>query len=170
MIETKKDYLMKLKEIEGFIDAGKTVPFGTLVNTKAMNAHIEELKGIVSSQIKDAQAILSREAEIIQEAEEEARQIVERTKYEIMNQDIAHQAEDYARNLVAKAQEEAKDKIKNASDLRTKMLISSHKYLENLFDEMEQQLIETKNLIADNRDEIRDSLQKKIEMMDKLTS
>lgn len=85
-----------------------------------------------------------------------------------MSQDIAKQAEDYARDLVLSAQEEVKDKLKKASDLRQKMIISNHKYLENLYDEMEKQLKEHQQILAENREELRHYLHKKMEMMEKL--
>lgn len=168
MEDTNKDYLMKIKEIEAFIDSGKATLIGTVVNTKAINKHLEELKEIINTQLSQAQNVLDREQDILREAELEAESMIERTRREIMSQDIAQQAEDYARNIVLDAQDEVKEKITEARDLRQKMLISSHKYLENLFTDVEQQLIEQQRTIASNRDEIRDSLKKKIEMMDKL--
>lgn len=170
MEETKKDYLAKIKEIEGYVDSGRSVGFGTFVKSTILNRHLNELKNIIEEQLLHANSILEQEQTIIRQARLQAKEIVESAKDEVMNQDIAQQAENYARDLVLKAQEEAKEKIKNASDLRQKMLINSHKYLENLFTEMEQQLLEQRQIISDNRDEIRDSLQKKIDLMDGLPS
>lgn len=168
MQETKKDYTLKLKEIKGFIDTGKTAVFGTIINTSKLNVHLDELKQIVEEQLNEATSIISREQSIIQEAHEEATRIIEDAQVQVMNQDIAHQAEEYARDLVFQAQEEAKEKIRKANDIRQKMLISSHKYLENLFDELQKQLEEQQEIIAGNRDDIRQSLQKKLEILDTL--
>lgn len=168
MEETKKDYTAKLKEIKGYVDTGKTVPFGTLINTGKLNAHLEELKEIVESQLKEAASIIEREEKIIQDAHAKAAEIIEEAQEQVMNQDIAHQAEEYARDLVFQAQEEAKEKIRKATDIRQKILISSHKYLENVFDEIQQQLAEQQQIIIENRDSIRESMQNKLDILETL--
>lgn len=168
MQETKKDYETKIKEIIGFVDSGKAALVGTLVNTKAFNQHIEELKQIVEEQVKKADEIIADKERTLHNARLEAKEIIEEAKREVMSQDIAKQAEDYARDLVLSAQEEVKDKLKKASDLRQKMIISNHKYLENLYDEMEKQLKEHQQILAENREELRHYLHKKMEMMEKL--
>jgi len=180
MENTKKTYETKLNEIQGFVDSSRTGLGGVFVKKTQLNQHFDELQAIVKEQMEASNDILARKESLIQEGEAEAQKIIEKTRREILNQDMVMEANEYANNLVIETRREAAEHLKESKEQSETMLIHAHEYLENVFTDMEikvdqhiesliDQLSAIKSVIAENRNEIRYSLQQRMESLDKAT-
>ena len=124
----------------------------------------------IKEDLDELNKIKERETKILEEAQAEAEHIRKRAREEVENQDIAKHAREYAKEIMQKAQKKAQNMLDEAQDLRNQLVVNSHKYVDTLFDDYEKQLIEQQQTINHNRDQIRLSLEKKMEVMQQIKS
>lgn len=165
MTNTKTE--QKILEIEAHLENEKFFlpPFGTFVKKKQMEEYLAELKEEVQEDLQELNNIRETRETIILEAQEEADRIRQELREEIENQDIALQAREIAREIIQKSQEKAEFILLEAKKLRGDLIINSHKYVDNLFEDFEKELLDTQDKILKNREELRTSLDKKMELM-----
>lgn len=156
----------KILEIEAHLETeAKNYIFGAFVNKKQMEEYLEELKETIAEDLSELNEIKEMRERIILEAQEEADRIRQQVRAEIEQQDIALQAREIAREIIQTAQERAETVLSEAKELRNQLIVNSHKYVDTLFDSFEKELLETQEKIAENREQLRSSLEKKMELM-----
>lgn len=157
----------KILEIEAHLETETKYvpPFGSFVKRKQMEEYLEDLKEAIADDLSELNEIKEMRERIILEAQEEADRIRQEVRAEIEQQDIALQAREIAREIIQTAQERAETVLSEAKELRNQLIVNSHKYVDTLFDSFEKELLETQEKIADNREQLRSSLEKKMELM-----
>lgn len=165
MTNTKTE--QKILEIEAHLETEKLYlpPFGTFVKKKQMEEYLADLKEELKEDLKELNNIKETREMIILEAQEEADRVRQEVREEIERQDIALQAREIAREIIQKAQEKAETILVEAKGLRNQLIVNSHKYVDTLFDSFEKELMETQEKIGENREQLRASLEKKMELM-----
>lgn len=156
----------KILEIEAHLETEARMSFfGSVINKKQIEEHLEDLKEAIAEDLSELNEIKEMRERIILEAQEEADRARQLARAEIEQQDIVLQAREMAREIIQTAQERAETVLSEAKELRNQLIVNSHKYVDTLFDSFEKELIETQEKIADNREQLRTSLEKKMELM-----
>lgn len=157
----------KIIEIESYLETEKIhlPPLGAFVKKKKMDEFLNELKAEVFEDLSELNDIKQMKERIILEAQEEADRIRQELRMEIERQDIAIQAREISRDMIQKAQTKAESILVEAKELRNQLIVNSHKYVDNLMADFEKDLVETQEKMTQNREQLRSSLDNKMEMM-----
>ena len=181
MTQTKTE--LKISDIEVFAETEKFFipPAGAFVKRKKLLQLLDELKEAFNDDLKELREINRDKEKIINDAHDEARRIKQKAISEMENQDIVKRATAYATELAQKANEKAErtineakeqsEKLLNeAKDLRNQLIINSHRYVDTLFEDLEKELVKRQEELSVNREQLRLSLEKKMELMKKLSN
>lgn len=165
--KTKTKTEQKILEIQAHIEteAKFVPPFGTYINKKQMEEHLIDLKEAIKEDLTELNEMKETREKIILEAQEQADKIRIDVREEIERQDIALQARDVAKEIIVKAQSHAATILSEAKELRNQLIVNSHKYVDTLFDGTEKELIDIQEKINENREKLRISLEKKMDLM-----
>lgn len=157
----------KIVDFEAYIESEKLFlpPMGTYVKKKQIDKYLSELKEHLDSDFSELHSLMATKEQIILEAQQEADRIRQHARMEVERQDIVIQARDMARDMIQKAQVKAETMLSEAKELRNQLIVNSHKYVDNVLDDMEKELITKQDQISANREQFRNSLDKKMDLM-----
>lgn len=157
----------KIVDFEAYIESENLYlpPMGAYVKKKQIDKYLSELKEHLHSDFNELHSLMATKEQIILEAQQEADRIRQHARMEVERQDIVLQARDMARDMIQKAQVKAETMLSEAKELRNQLIVNSHKYVDNVLDDMEKELITKQDLISANREQFRNSLDKKMDLM-----
>jgi L-ascorbate metabolism protein UlaG (beta-lactamase superfamily) len=162
-----------LKEMDDLIAcvalAPSYIPTISFVKTAELKKHVDKLDKAVASVIENSEKVNTEKEKILQEAREEAQQLLLATRRKIEQQDVVQQAHAYAKQIVLEAQKKVQDLLVEGQEVQQQLILSSHKYVDHLFDNVDKHLEEKREKIAVNREELQRSLNERMNKMDKLS-
>lgn len=169
----------KLSEIQDFIHYSFEVPVigKVVVSAKEVNQHLQELKQALDKDLVEAKKIKEARNQIIDEAREEAEYILQTARAQVENQDLIKQANEYAREIGIDAQKRADEIIHRAEKHGEELIIGIYEYVqglcgdvEGMFVNVEQQVKMVRDKLTENREQMRDVVQEKMETLEKAGS
>lgn len=171
----------KISEIETYIDNCNPILNRALVSPKELKMYFEELKSMIVADLKESIDIKQRKEEMIKEAELEAERIRQAARDELQRDPVVKQAKAYAKEIIHKAQKDAETTLIEAKKLRDELVINGHQYVDHMLteiekefthvlSEVEKEFTEKRSIIIQNREQLRNSLEKKVESIQTTTS
>ena len=127
-----------LNDLEEMVEESTKIPLTgkILIDADELLDYVDRIRAVLPDEIKQAKWITREHQRIIADAEQEAKRIVQQTQDNLIKQaeesEIARQAQDYAEQLVIKAQNTASDIRGGASEYADKVLISLETHLEKV--------------------------------------
>lgn len=138
-------------------------PFaGRSVKKSHLEDYLTELKQTIKEDFNDLNNIHALKEQIILDAQQEADSIRQAARDEVEKQDIAVSANEYAKQILSRAKEEAEAILNEASQLRNDLIINTHKYCDNLLESVETEVGKFHSTLNDSRSELRLMLDNKI--------
>lgn len=135
---SKVEVLDILNDLEELVEESTKIPLTgkVLIDADELLDYVDRIRAVLPDEIKQAKWITREHQRIIADAEQEAKRIVVITQEEISKQagetEIARQAQEYAEQLVAKAQNSALDIRGGASEYADDVLRSLEAHLEKV--------------------------------------
>jgi phage shock protein A len=165
MTNTKTE--QKITEIVNNLETEKIYvpPFGYFIKEKLMETYLKDLKSIATEELSELSDIKNMKEQIILDAQADGERIRQEARSEVERQDVVLQAREVAKEVIQKSQSKAESTLLEAKELRNQLIVNTHKYVDNLFDDLEKELVEKKEKISSNREVLRSSLDKKMELM-----
>ncbi|MCI8553927.1 MAG: ATP synthase F0 subunit B [Clostridiales bacterium] len=118
-----------LEQIDDMIDKAWSMPLSggkCLIEADHLRDIIDDIRGNMPSEIRQAKAIVADRADIISTARREAEGIVrtaeERARHMVAQQEITRQAQQKANELLGQAQQKAREMRKGATDFSEDLL------------------------------------------------
>ena len=147
--ETKA--VRKINEIKAFVDYSFHIPMAgtTLVNAKTMKEHLKELNDMMEQDFEESKKIKELRTEILQQARDEADEIIRRAKEEIEKQDLIEQARNYAKQIADAAYKEANSIIDEAKQARHQMLLETYSTLDSVYLQTQKDLTQAAGEITE---------------------
>ena len=142
--------LQLLEEIEDIIESGSSIPFAQkeLIDKRELLEIIKDIRIKLPDEVKQAQWIKEERQRILAEAQQEADTILEEANNHILSMidqsEITRKANERAEEIIAQAQNSAKEMRLGAKD-----------YVDSMLESAQENLIELVNTIKINRDEIK---------------
>lgn len=142
--------LKLLEELEDIIENGSSIPFAqkVLVDKREMLEIIKDIRIHLPDEVKQAQWIREERQRILAEAQQEADTVLEEANGHILSMidqsEITKQANSRAEEIIAHAQNSAKEMRLGAKD-----------YVDSLLESVQENLIEIVNTVKENRDEMK---------------
>ncbi|ABW18988.1 ATP synthase subunit B family protein [Alkaliphilus oremlandii] len=142
--------LQLLEEIEDIIESGSSIPFAqkVLIDKRELLEIIKDIRIKLPDEVKQAQWIKEERQRILAEAQQEADTILEEANNHILSMidqsEITRKANERAEEIIAQAQNSAKEMRLGAKD-----------YVDSMLESAQENLIELVNTIKINRDEIK---------------
>jgi len=140
----------QIDEIEDFLESCKAAAFSSnkiIVDKIQIEELLEELRSRIPNEIKQSQRLLQNKDQIINEANETGKDIIEDAKKEakrILDEHaIAQQARGMADNMMAEAHLEAERIVKDANREAAEVRESAIAYTDSLLQSMENVLLHT---------------------------
>lgn len=140
----------QIDEIEDFLESCKAAAFSSnkiIVDKIQIEELLEELRSRIPNEIKQSQRLLQNKDQIINEANETGKDIIEDAKKEakklLDEHDIAKQAKGIADNMIADAHIESERIIKDAQREASEVRESAIAYIDSLLQNMENLLAHT---------------------------
>ena len=96
------DIMALVDDLEKILDAGRSVPLahGRLVDTEKVYEIIDEIRGSLPDELKEARRIVKERQEMLQEAESQANRMLEQARDRVENvageQEVVRSAKDQA--------------------------------------------------------------------------
>jgi metal-responsive CopG/Arc/MetJ family transcriptional regulator len=151
-----------LTEMKTLLDSERT--FGMYVKAKKMKSMLVHLEDQLKVELDELIEYREWKNQLIDQAHEEASVIRRKAEEEVYQQNVTQKANQYAKQIVEKAEYEANNTIAEAKEKRKKILIHTHSYIDNLLDGMEKGYSEQKDTLSKNREALRISLVEEMEL------
>lgn len=145
----------KINEIEGYLEYCSDIPlWGTVVKSNEIKKHIAELKKFAYQEMEESRRIKTLEEKILSDAKAEAQTIVDQAKESVKRMDAVKQANDLANQIIHEARSKAETMLTDAKLLQNHLIDSSHKHVDDMFNEAEREFEEYISKIKTNRNEL----------------
>jgi len=169
--QNNEQYTLKeMNDLMTFVSlAPNYIPMISFVKSAELKKHVENLDQAVTNKINEIEEINMRKEKILQEAREEADELLRATRRKIEQQDVVQQAHAYAKQLVLEAQKKAQGLLTETQEVQQQLILSSHKYVDHLFETVDKHLEDQRDKISRNREELQHSLNERMNKMDKLS-
>lgn len=139
-----------LNQLEEILNGGFKIPFSpkVIVDQDKVLGIVENIREILPEEIKQAQMIRGERNRILVEAQKQADLMIKETEEHIKN--LVDESE-----ITKRAYQQAEEIIENAKRNAREIRIGTKEYVDNLLAELEKHLKEYLELIAKNREEIK---------------
>lgn len=139
-----------LDQLEEILNGGFKIPFSpkVIVDQDKVLGIVENIREILPEEIKQAQMIRGERNRILVEAQKQADLMIKETEEHIKN--LVDESE-----ITKRAYQQAEEIIENAKRNAREIRIGTKEYVDNLLAELEKHLKEYLELIAKNREEIK---------------
>ncbi len=142
--------LKLLEELEDIIESGSSIPFAqkVLVDKGEILEIIKEIRIHLPDEIKQAQWIKEERQRILAEAQQEADTVLQEANNHISS--MVDQSE-----ITKIANSQAEDIIAHAQNSAKEMRLGARDYADSLLESLEENLLELISTIKENRDELK---------------
>lgn len=144
------DVLRLVEDLEDILEVSNTIPLTgkVMVDRDEITQILEQLKRQIPQDIAEAQSIVGKESEILEDANNQAKQIVQAAHIEakkLVDED----------ELVITAQERAREIMEMAEEESNQIRLSAREYVDSMLEKTQIDLSELIKTLNENREELR---------------